>query len=60
MLVVCVAAFSEYEKSKIDMHGGKNYNQFGSKSSNFGKMGIGMSALLDSNSSKRTKEFKKK
>ena len=60
ILIVCISAFGEYQKAKIDMHGGKNYNQFGSKSSSFGKRTMGMSALLDSNSSKKTKEVKKK
>ena len=59
VFMVCISLFGEYQKAKIDMHGGKNYSQFGSKSS-FGKRSMGMSALLDSNSSKRTKELKKK
>ncbi len=60
IFIVCISAFGEYQKAKIDMHGGKNYSKFGTKSSSFGQMGIGMSALLDTNSSKKTKEIRDK
>ena len=60
ILVFCISVFAEYQKAKIDMHGGKNYNQFGSKSGGFGKSGMGMSVFLDANATKKTKETKKK
>ncbi len=60
IFIICIAAFGEYQKAKIDMHGGKNHHQFGSKSSSFGKSSMGVSALLDTNASKKTKEAKKK
>jgi len=60
IFIVCISAFGEYQKAKIDMHGGKNYSKLGSQSSSFGKSGMGMSALLDVNSSKKTKEIRDK
>ena len=60
ILIVCISAFGEYQKAKIDMHGGKNYSQFGTESSSFGQSGISISALLDANSSKKTKEIRDK
>ena len=60
ILIVCVSGFGEYQKAKIDMHGGKNYSQFGSKSGSFGTSSMGFPALLDVNSSKKSKEKKDK
>ena len=60
ILIASITIFAEYQKAKIDMHGGKSYSQFGSKSGGYGKNSMGISALLDSNSSKRTKKLEKK
>ncbi len=60
IFIVCISAFGEYQKAKIDMHGGKSYNKFGSKSSGFGKSGMGMSALVDTNASTKTKRVETK
>ena len=60
IFIVCISAFGEYQKAKIDMHGTKSYSKFGSKSSSFGKNSMDMSALLDVNSSKKTKEIRDK
>jgi len=54
IMVFCVLLFGEYEKAKIDMHGGKSYNQYGSTKDSFKKKRMGFSALLDNNSSKKS------
>ncbi len=49
---------AEYEKAKIDMHGGKNNYSYEKKSSFGGSMGF--SSFLDTNSSKKTTPKEKK
>ena len=53
-LTLLTSCFAEYQSAKIDMHGGKNYTQYGNSQSTFGKKDMGFSALLDNNSSKKT------
>lgn len=62
-IVLIIIAFTsmllaEYEKGKIDMHGGKE-NYFSAKKSAFGSS-MGLSNFLDTNSSKKTKPKEKK
>ena len=57
-LLLCIESFAEYEKAKIDMHGGKEASEY-EKKSNFGNTAFGMSLLLDKNATKKTKPTKK-
>jgi len=56
--LLCIESYAEYEKGKIDMHGGKEsaiYN----KKSNFSQSGFGRSLLVDKNTT-REKTSKKR
>ncbi len=50
--------FAEYEKAKIDMHGGKENYSYEKKSSF--KHSMGFSSFIDTNSSKKLKPKEKK
>jgi hypothetical protein len=60
LTLLSLSAFlsAEYQQGKIDMHGGNNYSNYKSSTKSFETMQMGMSAFLDTNSSK--KETKKK
>lgn len=51
-------SFAEYEKGKIDMHGGKEYSEYGKKGE-FLSPSFGMKAFLDKNATKQTKPTQK-
>jgi len=53
-----LSADYNYQSAKIDMHGGKDYSYEEGKSSSFQKMGMGMSAFLETNASKKAKQEK--
>lgn len=59
-LAFLTSLFAEYQSAKIDMHGGKNYTQYGNSQSTFGKKDMGFSALFDNNTSKKAKEVEVK
>lgn len=59
-IMIAISCHAEYKTAKIDMHGGKNYSKYGNFQSSFGKKSMGFSALLDNNSSKKSKEKKVK
>lgn len=61
-LLLCIESFAEYEKGKIDMHGGKETNVYDKKSAfkNATKpKGFGMSLLLDKNATREKKPTQK-
>lgn len=56
--LLCLESFAEYEKGKIDMHGGKDESHYEKKSS-FSKTTFGVSMFLDKNTSKEKKPIQK-
>lgn len=60
LLLFSVIVYAEYQKGKIDMHGGNNYSDYKSSTKSFGSMQMGMSAFLDTNSSKKETHKEKK
>ena len=57
VLIFCISLFAEYQKAKIDMHGGNYENDYKGKA--FGSSSMGLSSFLDKNSSKKMKPSKK-
>jgi hypothetical protein len=57
--LLSISLFGEYESGKIDMHGGKNYNEYESSHGSFAKTRISLSTLLDKNTSKSQEKIKK-
>jgi hypothetical protein len=51
-------SLAEYEKGKIDMHGGKEYHEY-EKKRDFQSPSFGMKMFLDKNATKQTKPTQK-
>jgi len=58
LLVAFSLSFAEYEKGKIDMHGGKEYSEY-TKKREFTTPSFGMKTFLDKNTTKQIKPTQK-